>query len=117
MDYNSPRSVKDYLYGMENIMPLEENCKKALFCGLPVGYSRDFEELYLLHISNVRRYFIYIFFRESNSWIPSEAPNFTTALPTLTVDNIELISETIRRYYFTVIGNSLGTYRLIAKFK
>ncbi|KRT80146.1 hypothetical protein AMK59_7495, partial [Oryctes borbonicus] len=93
MDYNSPRSIKNRVLGMGNVTSVEKDCEIALFCGLPVTYSRDFEELKI------------------NSWIPAEAPIFTSALPTLTLDNIILVSDTIRRYHFTVAGpDSMDIY-------
>ncbi|GJQ76385.1 hypothetical protein Trydic_g2102 [Trypoxylus dichotomus] len=93
MDYNSPRSIKNHVLGMGNVTSLQKDCEVALFCGLPVSYSRDLEEL------------------ESNSWIPSEAPIFTDALPTLTLNSIVLVSDEIKRYHFTITGpNSMDIY-------
>nr|XP_022904542.1 endoplasmic reticulum metallopeptidase 1-like [Onthophagus taurus] len=85
MDYNSPETIKKYVKEMEDIVSLENDCKKFLFCGLPVTYSRDFEEL------------------DKSIWIPTKPPIYPSDLPKM-VHSKRNLNSTVVRYEFIISG-------------
>ncbi|KAL3287811.1 hypothetical protein HHI36_002272 [Cryptolaemus montrouzieri] len=96
MDRNSPRSVAKYVDEFKRSVPLEDDCKNFLLCGLPLAHQKMTEVV------------------KHSTWIPASAPIIPEPV-NLKVNSKTWISSTTLRYNLSIFGPDHSMFYLSPK--